>query len=64
MNIQTTKLRNGTKVLAKKYKGQLSAVTYVNRTQAANRITDLILAGIDAHATLAVGGRAIYIVIE
>ena len=33
-NMETTRLRDGTLVLAKLYKGELDALTYANRTQA------------------------------
>lgn len=39
--ILTVKLRNGVTVLAKMYEGSLYAMTFANRTQAANRAAAL-----------------------
>jgi len=39
--METVRLRNGIEVLAKEYKGRPTAVTYANRTQAANKAAQL-----------------------
>jgi len=64
-DIQTTTLRNGTKVLAKKSGERIDPMCYTNYTQAANKVADLLLAGIDARAINSPSGwgRSIYIVI-
>jgi len=40
-DIPTKKLNNGIEVLAKLYKGEPSAITYANRTQAENKVSAL-----------------------
>ena len=64
MNIITTTLNDGTIVLAKNYKGKADPLRYANYTQAATRVTDLLLAGIDARAKMPAGSRSIYIIIN
>jgi hypothetical protein len=59
-DIQTTTLKNGTRVLAK---ADGSAFTYMNDSQAALRVADLILAGIDAHCDYT-RGRVVYVAID
>lgn len=56
MNIQTTKLNDGTVVLAKSYKGRVESVTYANYTQAARKVTELLLAGINARVLRSASG--------
>lgn len=48
MAIKTTKLRNGSTVLAKDYKGSAYPMTYANMTQANNRVTKLAEEGVSA----------------
>jgi hypothetical protein len=59
-NIQTTKLNDGTVVLAKP---DGSAFHYMNDSQAARKVTDLFLDGINAHIDFT-QGRVAYIVID
>jgi len=61
MNIRTTRLNNGTVVLAKP---DGSAVQYISQTQAANKLTDLVMAGIDAYPVPSSNRRGIFIAIN
>ena len=63
LKINTTTLKNGIKVLASRDKaGYFGPQTYMNTTQATNKISELQAQGIDAQAYYT--GRVTYISIK
>jgi hypothetical protein len=63
VDLETTILNNGTKVLAKHSQGRPAGITYSNRTQANARVTKLVAAHIKAYVYQPRLGPVFYIAI-